>query len=350
MENLKDLNLDRKLLENNLETVAKKILGDSVNIRKTAQKQSTLYTFSSTEKQCKLQFYYNKKGTITVNHKVGTDHGLSKTLAEELIGVSLIDQRKSFSITIADFNYFDDFISYMLEDDKSRQLEEKKEEIYLLTKLQGQQGDILTIKKYTNGTLQLQGKPILLYKDALYFLVELCGAENIIKAQEDFHEIQINKEGIDYEYESLLKNSSVFLGDTIKQIILPSFTLKKIDIELTDYSLFVFPVLKGLEGYIKQLFRSKGNIIKRDTIGEHFSLSHPDPIFRLKPEMKAQIGCSITCSVIEEAYNYLRIHRNPLFHIDGMIEPTKIIDTKIQAEKLIDETIDLIETTYSRLI
>jgi hypothetical protein len=350
MEDLKDLNLDRKLLENNIETVAKKTLGDLVKIEITAQKQSTMYTFSSTEKQCKLQFYYNKKGTITVNYKVGTDHGLSKTLAEKLIEVSLIDQRKSFSITIADFNYFDDFISYMLEDNKSRQLEKKEEGTYLLIKLQGQQGDVLTIKKYTNGTLQLQGKPIRLYKDALYFLVELCDAEKIIKAQEDFHEIQINKEGIDYEYEALLKNSSVFLGDTIKQIILPSLTLKKINIELTDYSLFVFPVLKGLEGYVKQLFKSKGKIIDRDNIGNHFSESYPDPIFRLKKDTRAQIGCDNTCSVIEEAYHRLRIYRNPLFHVDGLVDPTKIIGTKIQAEMLVEETISLIEATYSRLI
>jgi hypothetical protein len=127
-----------------------------------------------------------------------------------------------------------------------------------MIKLQGQQGDTLTIKQYTNGTLQLQGKPIYLYKEALYFLVELCDAENIIKAQEEFHKIQINKGGIDYEYEALLKNSHVFLGETLKQIILPSFTLKKISIELTDYSLFVFPALRVLRDILNNYLSQRG--------------------------------------------------------------------------------------------
>jgi len=350
MDNFKELNLNRAVLETNIEKTAQEIIGDTVKIERVSQPKSTMFIFSTTEKQCKLLFYYNKNGTTTINYKVGNEHELSKNIAERLVESSLIDERESFSITISNFNYFDDLISYLLESDKSKKTEENKDANYLIVKLQGQQGDILTIKKYTNGTLQLQGKPIYLYKEALYFLVELCDSEKIIKAQEEFHKIPINKEGIDYEYEALLKNSHKFLGDMLKQIILPSFTLKKINIELTDYSLFVFPALKGLEGYIKQLFKSKGIIIKRDSIGEYFTQSYPDPILRLIPEMKTKIGCNDTCSVIEETYHHLRIHRNSLFHVDGMIEQTKTIDTKIQAEKLIDNTINLIETTYMRLI
>jgi hypothetical protein len=66
--------------------------------------------------------------------------------------------------------------------------------------------------------------------------------------------------------------------------------------------------------------------------------------------MKTKIGCDTTCSAIEETYHHLRLHRNSLFHVAGMIEPTRTIDTKIQAEKLIDDTLSLIEVTYSRLI
>ena len=350
MDDFKDLNLDRTLLESRIEDIAKEILGDSVKVKKEGQghqAKSHMFIFSTSEKECKLLFYYNVRGTTTINYKVGKEQELSKDLAEKLTEIALIDARDSFSITISDFAYFDELISYLLEDGKSKIMEEKQETGYLMLKLQGTQGDTLTIKKYTNGTLQLQGKPIYLYKEALYFLVELCDSENIIKAQENFHRISIVKDGIDYEYAALLKNSHNFLGDTLKRIILPSFTLKKIDIELTDYSLFVFPALRGLEGYIKQIFKSKGIVVSKEGVGAYFTQSYPN--YTLSLDARNKINCTATTSVLEEAYHYFHLRRNSLFHVDGMIEPTRIIGTKIQAEKLIDDAINLIETSYSRL-
>lgn len=141
----------------------------------------------------------------------------------------------------------------------------------------------------------------------------------------------------------------MFLGEVLKQIILPCFTLKKIDIELTDYSLFVFPALKGLEGYIKKLFGLKGITIQREGFGDYFSHSFPKGHILTK-ETKTKVENDIICSAIEEAYNLYNTQRHSLFHVDSMIETTRTIDTKLQAEKLIDDVINLIETTYTRLI
>lgn len=348
----KDKNLDRNILLDSIPKIAEQVFDEKVEIDIIEQTQSKMINISSETKQCKIQLFFIKKGTTTVNPDVGQNQELSNIIAEILVDRALIDERSMFSFCIQKLSKeeLEYLIQFLTESGKAKILSDSVTSIYRLVKFQGVHNDTLTMKIYNNGTTQFQGRPINLYKDVTYYLSEICKASDIVKAQEQFYNIDINQSGIESEYYALFSRSAVFLGDTLKQVILPSFALRRVEVELTDYTLFVFPVLKGLEGYIKKLFLSKGIIINRDGFGDLFFKVSGDSILRIKSESRTQINCIKTCTAIEQSYDYLRNNRNSLFHVDGMIEPTRTLNTRAEAEELIDKTVEIIEFSYGSLV
>lgn len=352
MSSFNDRNLDRDQLIASIPYIAKQVLGEELTVEIEDQKQSKMVIIRSETKECKILLFFKKKGTTTVNPDVGQEQELSNIIAEILVDTTLIDDRSMFSFCIPgmDKDQIDYLIEYLAEDVKATILADEVKDIYRIIKFQGKQNDTLVMKIYKNGTTQFQGRPIHLYRDVTFYLSEICDASKIVQAQEQFYKIDINQVGIDTEYEALFNKSAIFLGDTIKQIILPSLSLRRVEVELSDYTLFVFPILKGLEGYIKKLFLSKGIRIDRDGIGDHLIHVQGEGSLKVAPEYRRAINCEKTCKAIEQSYHHLQIHRNTLFHVDGLIEPTRTLETRKEAEELIDKTIEIIEYSYGTLV
>ncbi|MDE7310879.1 MAG: viroplasmin family protein [Eubacterium sp.] len=76
--------------------------------------------------------------------------------------------------------------------------------------------------------------------------------------------------------------------DTILKLLSPSVSLRKVNIDLEDYSCYTFPVLRALEGYIKYLFGLKGIVI-----GNTFSQSIPWGGFNA-PDCSQDWRCNIS--------------------------------------------------------
>ncbi|NMO94233.1 RNase LS family HEPN domain-containing protein [Paenibacillus lemnae] len=109
-----------------------------------------------------------------------------------------------------------------------------------------------------------------------------------------------------------------------------------------------FPVLRALEGYIKLLFLTKGiRIAKRNGFDEHI-FCHDQKYF-LRPDKRALINCEATCAAIERSFNYFNEHRNGLFHADGIDANIRLVETKQEADRIINITFQIIEETYSKL-
>jgi hypothetical protein len=125
----------------------------------------------------------------------------------------------------------------------------------------------------------------------------------------------------------------------------------KLEIQLEDYSSFVFPVLRGLEGYIRQLLLLKGNEdgvknVKR--IGSLF-IEDGAGYSWFQDFAKSDIGCDQTCKALEKTYNFWKIRRHGLFHVDRPIKMTPIINKKEASETIIHEALNLIEETYCQI-
>jgi hypothetical protein len=116
----------------------------------------------------RLQFYFNDDGTTSVQY--GNDDK-SQAVLTHLLDHCIVDTRKniSYSSTCSKSD-FRSLVKYLVEKKSATLLKSHKTDMYYLKKLTCKQQDTITIKYYTNGTLQLQGKPLYLYAKATTFL------------------------------------------------------------------------------------------------------------------------------------------------------------------------------------
>lgn len=349
MVSLKKINLDQNKMENDLEKNAKSFFGDTatVNIRDLGNSKNFEITINSIV--YKICVYYKKDGTTSLCSAGTPDtHDMTDAFIHKISQDYCISDKKSvsFSIQNIDDSTFKVLREYFINDLKVSISAEKKDDFYDMIQFKGTTGDMLTIKRYSNGNTQFQGKPLVLYTHLCEFLSEFCSAKDIIDAQQKIYDVKINKDEIEREFNARFITSKDFFEEELKSIILPAFSLKNIQIDLSDYSLFVFPILKGLEGYIRAVFKYF-NITtdsKRNSIGSFFTQNMNK--FELNVDTRNVIKDISVQKALGELYTLYSEERNSIFHVDGGIINTRIIETRDEADSIFEKTVNLIESTY----
>lgn len=117
-----------------------------------------------------------------------------------------------------------------------------------------------------------------------------------------------------------------------------------------DYSFLVFPFAKTYEGFLKRLFLDVGFISRLDYISDHFRLGKlmsPNLIMRLGDRsLYLKIKQVADEKLAEDVWNAWKIGRNQIFHY--FPHNVKSI-TFEEAEKIINNLIQVMETVYERL-
>lgn len=298
-----------------------------------------------------LNVFCNEDGTTTLSYKFGKNQELSLAIANHIKENCTIGNNitKSY-LTIS--NVTNDKFLLILEFLKEECNAAISGPILIQHgtqyKIKGVQGDSLTFNLYKTGKLQIQGKPLLLYCDLIDILSELFDYKEVINSQLKVIQVDIKVEEVLSDLKSMMPTAYGFIDNKLLSIISPALALMKIDVELSDYSCFAFPVLRGLEGYIKVLFSKKMKIvIEKNGFGEYFDDNQGK--MELKKTIKSQHNLEL-CRAVENSYNYYRQQRHGLFHVDGIVETTRIIQSRKEATDIIEKAIEIMEGTYSSTI
>lgn len=110
-------------------------------------------------------------------------------------------------------------------------------------------GDKLTVNIYKTGTLTLQGKPAYLYGEAISFL-SYCNdisVDDIVDSINTFHNVSVKTSEVRNDMEVLMPRAYGNIDEMILKLLSPSISLRKVNIELEDYSCYTFPALRALE-------------------------------------------------------------------------------------------------------
>lgn len=302
-------------------------------------------------KEVTIDLFYKSDGTTSFNVQVGKNQDISFKLGLYLkTNLCNSDVKgSSYSIPNVSEDTVNLLLEYITEIEGVKKLNEDIGPHYKLYRYKSHHGDSVVIKYFSNKRLQIQGKPLYLYQEITCFLAELFPFEDIIKTQAEFFQVNIEKDEIQNEFDQLLPTAKTFLGERLKCVISPALAYRQIDIPLSDYTSFVFPVLRGLEGYIRLLFANKGLTVPRGKGFDEF-LFFDGQRHNIRPEIIPRINCPATCAAIERAFNYFSEHRNGLFHTHHIDANIRLVETKQDAERIITKTLQIIEETYSSII
>lgn len=344
----KSLNIDRSKIQGLLETYQ-----SGVKVTGPKQKSGNQFEYSidMDEKSALVQFYFNNDGTTTIHYKLGKHHDLSEQIAAYIKGHAVIDSRKNFSLSFRGIKeeQFELLLQYLKEEADASIEEDKTENIYRLIKVKGVFNDILTFKLYSNGTLQIQGKPVHLYLETTCFLSEFLDLGQLIEAQSKVFNIDIKCSDISEELAGFLPLSIKYLDDVHVKVLSSALVLRKVNVPLQDYSPFAFPALRALEGYVKKLLFDKGIHVDNSGFGGLFIPNATGSTYILKDEHRIKISCAATSDAIQKSYSYLNAHRHTLFHMDSVSATTRILENKTDAESIVGTVLSIIEDTYSKI-
>lgn len=337
---MKGLKLNREKLHNHIHTELSKTFQVTKDLKPN---NLTIFKFIVTGSPiAMLNIYENQDGTTTLYHKVGANQDLSKEIAEQLVSICQIREFKSNSFYIKSIRDedFETMLSFLVDGGNTINNDNTEQSGKRIVNIRGKQGDLITITKHSNSAFQVQGKPILLFNEVIELLSELMPFKDVIEQQLAFYETNLTTNDILGELENKLPSTHELIEDKIKVILTPSLALSKIGIELQDYSAYAFPVLRALEGVLKQIFKKNNIIISKEGFGEYIEKTGNNYIFT--DEGKAGISKVAIQNKICNLYKYYNIHRHALFHVDGDVVTTKII-SKQESDEIIKKTLDLIE-------
>lgn len=343
----KQLNLDRSRFQD----CVNEFFGDAET--KMVQQTQIMWEIRRTvdNKEMILQFFFIKDGRTTLGYKVGKHQEVSRRLAEFIKEKTLVDSRHNIHLSFKDFsqNSLDETITYLSLVPGVKLAEDQKNATgQRILRFTGHQNDTVTLVYHSNSTLQLQGKPVTLYCQIIAFLSEYLSLGDIIESQSKFISVPIKIDDIEYELDSRMPYAHSKLDQTTRKMLATSIAFTKLNIALPDYTAFVFPALRALEGHLKSLFYSKGiAIIGRNSFGPHFYYTGGK--HSLNHDACRTISCPRTCSAIELSYNYYNNHRHSLFHAEVVPVTSSIIEDRNVAVKIIETVIEKIEKSHQIL-
>jgi hypothetical protein len=342
----KNLALDREMIDPAIKSYDKML---SVSEVATSEGQLRYEAYFHGQPKALVIIYLNRNGKTTILATSGTNPELSTRIATHIIEQSQIAVASSDTLRIKPLSKdnFELMLEYLRDECGAKISVDKAITGGRQCEITGIQGDSVKVSHYTNGTFMVQGCPVMLHSQIIEFLSEILDLHKLVDSQLTLVKTNITSAAALSSLEAHIPNAYGYIENKLKAIISPALALKTLDLELTDYTVMAFPVLKGLEGFIKQLFFSKGIVIGRDGFSPYLQLSSHNTV---NDDTRSELNCDKTCTAINQCYSYYKNNRHGLFHTDGILKNTRLIKDRTTAESIVTDVLSLIESSYVEII
>lgn len=297
-----------------------------------------------------VKIFVNGKGKCTIGASTGFDQATFDVLAEAIANHCKFGDSARLELSVANFNKAHQplFVEFLTQQGATLDSEVNAANHRIL-RFTGPRGDTLTIKFYTNGTLQLQGSHAQLAVWSLDFIETVFPLEALLDHQKAAYKLPVTLQQIKDDLTARVPNVHDWLEDTVRINFSSAFAMTKVDIELEDFSVVAFPALKGLEGFSFQVMRDecKFSLPQKVQLGDYFERQGTSFV------MRSPHGDGVAADVqalLAQCYNMWHSQRHRLFHMDGTVETSKILGSRTQAVSIVDEVLTAVDQGYATLV
>lgn len=301
-----------------------------------------------------MDFHFKVNGSTSIDNSGGGNKEIREELSQYIINdpeCTLGDVNSKNQCFVAPNIEHDDFLGIMelLEESDFEQSHTSAEfPNHEIHKFVGKYNENLTINYYpTTKKVMVQGRPLLLFNEALVYFTELLELDEIPKVFNDLFEITIQKSDVEEQYQYFFPNSFQVHSSKLKKVLHQAIYNLQITGDMYDQSFLVFPAFKALEGHLKiemkkhsiDLDNNRFSMFKKDSSGKRYEL---------KEEFRSNIDDDKR-KQLEKSYNFYSNQRHALFHwADPSLatDETRIIENFGEIKGLIINTFQLIDEYY----
>lgn len=302
------------------------------------------------EKDILLNIYTKPKGT-TIGYANGKCRELFEALAEEIVRVCSLAGAPSVNTSIPFISEENrgHLVDYLLSTGAEYTFQPDTNAIRTLYRLTGSKTDKIVLTHYTNGRLQIQGVNLHLARDAFEFLRELLTEDEILAMDISSFSLPTSIQEAKEQLAALQPNSHDWLNEEVRKQLSSAHVLTQTRLPLEDFMCVAFPALRGLEGFIKQVYVEVGAVPDENTpIGEWFSRSGTHLPFKLKAIVAQHVGAKKT-TILEAGYNLYHSQRHSAFHMAYDTASSRILDSLEDAKKIVDDVLDFIDRSCATM-
>ncbi|MFZ2974005.1 MAG: type II toxin-antitoxin system RnlA family toxin [Ferribacterium limneticum] len=339
----KSINIDRKKMQQAVEAIG----AEDYSYGKVGNTFQMVMSINGSK--FGLTVYENSDGTTTLTKMGSYSADVFEQVAEQIKTHCSTGNGGSFQISIPKFpgDHAENLLKYLNSEGEIDI--QKNEHGYLLTRLKGHQGDVLTVKQYENGTIQLQGRWAMLAACAQDFLSTVLPYNEAVKAQLDTFSVPVSVQEVRNELEGRLPFSAAKLDSVVAAQLTSALVMIKVDLNLPDYGAVAFPALRGLEGFIKtELWNAGFQPNKANTLGEYFTQGKTVGAYAMHDAVAAKAGEPL-CSLLVDCYTLYANQRHGIAHMEADPQTSRVITSLAEAKTIVNQVFDIIERFYCKL-
>lgn len=288
---------------------------------------------------------YNNDGTTTLEDCRGKNKDYSIQLAEYVVRntqVQLYNTDNLYFTSISDeqFSLFMDFMADCNVTMTSTSVANGDK--YTLC---GEYGDTIYATRYNNGSIFFQGHPSITFNNVISILSDIYPSDIILARLTKYYKIDFDRTDLEKELFSHCPKLLGNMNTDIINAILPTLGLRRAIPEgLTDYSYLCFPLLRGLEGLIKAIFKDKGVALPaKKNFGGYLKYDDTTLIAEIEQDHVRLFPDTTERTRVENLYALLCQQRHRIFHLDPF---SPILLDKENALDIVEETLKRMNDTY----
>lgn len=327
-------------------------LGDKFSYTKTTQPGQIIYHFKEIgqKKDVSILTCYNSQGRTSFNFG-GTKPDIAQKCSYKLIEDAkiLISESKTFTIKPASDDEVETIINFLTKDCgcKIEELPKTSKAIKSLTKIVGCYNEILTLTHYTTGTLMLQGRPSMAFISFIDIATELFNPAEIKREHLKTFDITEEFNIINSNLSVHLPNAYSKIGAKMDAIMAPSLILLNSPKDISDYTAYAFPILRGAEGALKMVFFNEGIPITNNFV-EYFTVKYVGATAEWAKDCSSLFPNALFRKSLLDLYSFYHKERHTLCHMDATIDTSRTLNYN-DALDIVKNGLKLVDEVYKYL-
>lgn len=213
----------------------------------------------------------------------------------------------------------------------------------------GPRGDKLTLTLFTTtGTLQIQGINAHLATMVMDMLRVLASEATALTMDIDAFSIPVTVEDALRQTEARLPAAHDWIHETVRKQLSSAQVMTLTKLPLEDFSLVAFPALRGLEGFMKQVYCTVGTTLPPENLplGDWFEKKGTSWAMR---EINAMHVGAKLAAILIEGYTLYYSQRHSLLHMAFDIETTRILQTIEEAQEVVERVFKFVEVSCASI-
>jgi hypothetical protein len=295
------------------------------------------------------RLFLTDKG-VTIGAGTGKDPAVFEAIADEIVDKCSYGGKQSINLSIKPVSAaaVDQVEHFLIAEGATRQFADDATAVRVVKRWQGPRGDKLAITYFpTTNRVLLQGVNAHLASMVLDMFRVLLPSEVSLEMDIDAFEIPVSVAVAKEQAEARLPHSHGWISESVRRQLSSALVLCQTAANLEDYAVVAFPALRGLEGFIKQVYCAAGSRPAENVmIGEWFEKRAGAWAMCAMPAL--HVG-ALREPILAAAYGIYHAQRHSLMHMSFDPAATRELENLDEARQIVNQVCDFIDSSCAKL-